>query len=519
LANDTSLQDPLLRDLENIARAHGLSMNRRESAVLEREVLRCLRSSERLEQLAGERVDTYPTRSPGAPPTPNENKFGAWAWKSSIREANDGPLNGKRIAIKDSICVRGLPMSIGTAMMADYVADEDATVVSRVLAAGAEIVGKAQCENLCLSGGSHTATAGPVRNPYNPSFSAGGSSSGNAVLVAVGDCELGIGGDAGGSIRMPAALSGVFGMKPTFGLVPCTGAFPIESSLDHLGPMAANTRDLATLLSVLAGPDRLDYRQRGLPTNIPKYEEALGEGVEGLRFGLLQEGFESLRESDGAEEQIRAAVHLLAEHGGVVEQISIPEHRHGIDIFGGIAVEGGYVQMIRDNGLDYGSIGHYPASLLTHFARARRDRPEHYSNLLKVRILAGALLSERYHGRFYALARRLSANLSAAYERAFASVDVLIMPTAAPSPVALRFGPATPDREFQLGDSHHWNTAPFNVTGHPAQNVPCGLSRSGLPVGLMLVGKHWDEPTLLRTSQIIEDGAWAGRYEPPVTSG
>lgn len=516
LANHTSLRVPFVRNLEDVAKAHGLSISRQELALLEREVIKCLQSSERLEQLAVERENSNGTRDPGSRPTPDQNDLGAWAWKCSIKVANSGPLSGKRIAIKDSICVRGLPMSIGTAMMADYVADEDATVVSRVLAAGAEVVGKAQCENLCLSGGSHTASSGPVRNPYNPSFSAGGSSSGNAVLIANGDCELGIGGDAGGSIRMPAALTGVFGMKPTFGLVPCTGAFPIESSLDHVGPMAATTRDLATLLSVIAGADGLDYRQRGLPLGVPKYEESLSEDVRGLRFGLLEEGFDSGRETDGAEEQIRAAAELLAERGATVERISIPEHKYGIDIFGGIAVEGGYVQMIRDNGLDYGSISHYPGSLLTHFAKARRERSEHYSSLLKVRILAGALLSEHYHGRFYALARRLATNLSAAYDRAFASVDLLVMPTAAPSPVALPLDLATDDREFQLGDYHHWNTSPFNVTGHPAQNVPCGLSRTGLPVGLMLVGKHWDEPTLLRASQVIEGGLWAGRYKPPV---
>ena len=252
---------------------------------------------------------------------------------------------------------------------------------------------------------------------------------------------------------------------------------------------------------------------------MPRYEDGLGAGVQGLRFGLLQEAFDSLRDSDGAEEQIRGAAHLLSAEGGIVRQISIPEHRHGIEIFGGIAVEGGYVQMIRDNGLDYGSIGHYPASLLTHFAEARRARPEHYSSLLKVRILAGALLSEHYYGRFYVLARRLATDLSAAYDRAFASVDVLIMPTAAPSPVALPLDLATDDREFQLGDYHHWNTSPFNVSGHPALSVPCGFSQSGLPVGLMLVAKHWNEPSLLRTSQVIEDGLWSGRHSPPVVAG
>lgn len=499
---------PSLEELSQLALAHGISIPDRELTLLREQVIQCLGSSARLEEMSAAVAPVGEERDPGRTPGSDENQLGAWAGRCSIKGTPGGPLTGKRIAIKDSICVRGLPMTIGSAIMAGYVADEDATVVSRVLAAGAEIVGKATCENLCVSGGSHTAVSGPVRNPYNPAYSAGGSSSGNAVLIASGECELGIGGDAGGSIRMPAALTGVFGLKPTYGLVPCTGAFPIESSLDHVGPMAATTLDLALLLNCMAGADGLDAKQLGLPQALPRYEERLDEGVGDLKLGLVVEGFNWVQHSDGVRARFSATSAALIEAGARVEEISIPAHEDGIHIFSGIAVEGGYVQMIRDSGLPYGSSSHYPQSLLEYFASARRERAGSFSDLVKVRILAGALLSGRYHGRYYALARQLARGLSDAYDRALSSVDVLMMPTAAPLAVAIPLDVDSPIREFELGDFHHWNTAPFNVSGHPALSVPCGFSRSGLPVGLMLIGKRLDEATLLRVSQVIEDRVW-----------
>ena len=207
----------------------------------------------------------YP-RLPGRRPMPEENTHNAWYVKTTIEGAPSGKLKGKRVALKDNVCVAGVPMMNGASTMEGYVPDVDATVVTRVLDAGGTIVGKAVCEYFCFSGGSHTSASGPVHNPHRRGYSAGGSSSGSAALVGLGEVELAIGGDQGGSIRMPASYCGIYGMKPTHGLVPYTGIMPIELTIDHTGPMTATVDDNALLLEVLAGPDGLDPRQYGLAT-------------------------------------------------------------------------------------------------------------------------------------------------------------------------------------------------------------------------------------------------------------
>src|SRR5215208_427813 len=231
----------------------------------------------------------YP-RSSGYRPGPEENLLNAWYWRCSVKGADSGLLAGKRIAIKDNTCVAGIPMMNGCAAVEGYVPEFDATVVTRILDAGGEIVGKAVCEDLCFSGGSHTSRTGPVRNPWDPERSAGGSSSGSAALVAAGAVDMATGGDQGGSVRIPSAYSGTVGHKPTHGLVPYTGAFPIEFTIDHLGPITRTVGDAALMLGVMAGYDGFDARQSaGVPA--VDYVSALGTGASGLRVGVVGEGF------------------------------------------------------------------------------------------------------------------------------------------------------------------------------------------------------------------------------------
>ena len=203
----------------------------------------------------------YP-RTPGRRPGADENPLNAWHVKCEVRGAEDGPLAGRRVVLKDNICLAGVPMMNGASTLEGYVPDVDASVARRILDAGGTIVGKAHCEYLCLSGGSHTCAAGPVRNPWNSSRSAGGSSSGCGALVGAGEVEMAVGGDQGGSVRIPSGWCGCHGMKGTHGLVPYTGAFPIESTIDTLGPITATAADNALLLEAIAGDDGgLDPRQ------------------------------------------------------------------------------------------------------------------------------------------------------------------------------------------------------------------------------------------------------------------
>src|SRR5947207_9660030 len=215
-----------------------------------------------LDAVADEKPAVKYPRDDGWRPSAAENPLGAWYYKTSIKGNASGKLAGRRVALKDNVCLAGVPMMVGAGFLEGTVPDIDATIVERILDAGGEIAGKAVCEYYCVSGGSHTSSTGPVQNPRKHGFTTGGSSSGSAALVAAGEVEMAIGGDQAGSIRIPASHCGIVGLKPTYGLVPYTGIGSLETTIDAAGPMTLNVRDNALLLEVIAGPDGLDSRQR-----------------------------------------------------------------------------------------------------------------------------------------------------------------------------------------------------------------------------------------------------------------
>jgi amidase len=229
--------------------------------------------------------------------------------------AASGKLAGKTVALKDNICLAGVPMMNGASTLEGYVPDVDATVATRILDAGGTIVGKTVCEYFCFSGDSHTSASGPVHNPHRRGYSAGGSSSGSAAVVATGEVPMALGGDQGGSIRIPASFCGIYGLKPTHGLVPYTGIMPIELTLDHTGPMTATVEDNALLLEVLAGPDGLDPRQYGGAVAKP-YREALGRGAGGLKIAVVEEGFAHSQSSPKVDSLVREAAERFKGMGG-----------------------------------------------------------------------------------------------------------------------------------------------------------------------------------------------------------
>src|SRR5712691_10785454 len=279
----------------------------------------------------------YP-RTPGYRPMGEENVHNAWYVKTTVEGAPTGKLKGKTVVLKDNIMLAGVPMMNGAATLEGYVPDIDATVVQRILDAGGTIVGKAHCENFCLSGGSHTNATGPVHNPHKMGYSAGGSSSGSAVVVALGEADMAIGGDQGGSIRMPASFSGVFGMKPTWGLVPYTGIMPIEIFVDHTGPMTATVADNALLLEVIAGDDGYDPRIKA--PMVHPYTRMLDGGVKGLTIGVVKEGFQQAGAEKMVNEKVHAAAARLADLGAKVQEVSVPMHMVAPAIWTPIGVEG-----------------------------------------------------------------------------------------------------------------------------------------------------------------------------------
>lgn len=448
----------------------------------------------------------YP-RTPGYQPGPDENPHNGWYVKSEIKGAPEGKLKGKTVAVKDNVQVAGVPMMNGAATLEGFVPDMDATIITRMLDAGATILGKATCECFCLSGGSHTSATGPVHNPHKRGYSAGGSSSGSGALLAAGEVDLAIGGDQGGSIRMPASFCGVYGMKPTWGLVPYTGVMPIELTIDHTGPMSRTVADNALLLEVLAGEDGLDPRQ-----NAPKvapYTEALGKDLAGLKIAIVKEGFGWTSSEAAVDRKVLAASDRLRSLGAEVDEVSIPMHRIGKDIWAPIGLEGLTQQMMHGNGMGFNWKGQYSTALLDAHA-AWRERANDLSDTLKISMFVGEYFTRYYRGRYYAKAQNQMRRLKAAYDAALGRYDLLLMPTT-PMKATKLPGEGDPlatylQRAFEM----IINTCPFDITGHPAMSLPCGMIEE-LPAGLMLIGRHFDESTIYRAAHAFEQsGDWQG---------
>ncbi|MFN3262204.1 MAG: amidase [Pikeienuella sp.] len=448
----------------------------------------------------------YP-RTSGYRPTPEENPMNAWYVKTEIKGAPRGPLLGRTVAIKDNVCVAGVPMMNGASTLKGYTPDIDATVVTRLLEAGATIAGKAHCEYFCLSGGSHTNATGPVHNPHKHGYSAGGSSSGSGALVGAGLVDMAIGGDQGGSVRMPASFCGCYGMKPTHGLVPYTGAMPIETTIDHLGPMTGNVADNALMLEVIAGPDGLDPRQYDVKTD--RYTAAISRGVSGLRIGVVKEGFGRPESERDVDAKNRAAAETLRSLGASVDEISIPWHNHGSAIWTPIALEGLMNQMMAGNGMGTGWEGLYTTSLLDYHANWRA-RADELSESLKISMMVGQYHLKHNRGHYYAKAQNLSRQLRAEYDKALTAYDLLLMPTTPMKATPLPPKDAPLSLYIQRAFEMLANTAPFDSSGHPAMAIPCGMSE-GLPVSMMLVGRRFEEATIYRAAGAFERaGDWRG---------
>ncbi|MBS4727518.1 amidase [Mycobacterium sp. SM1] len=435
-------------------------------------------------------------------PPPAANPLGAWYVTTEITSGAQGPLSGRAVAVKDNVAVAGVPMMNGSRALEGFLPSRDATVVQRLLDAGAIVAGKSVCEDLCCSGSSFTSACGPVHNPWDLTREAGGSSSGSAALVAAGEVALALGGDQGGSVRIPASLCGVVGHKPTYGLVPYTGAFPIERTLDHLGPITRTVGDAALMLTVLAGTDGQDPRQ---PKDVPviDYRAALTGDVSGLRVGVLREGFGQPGSRPEVDELVRSAAQRFTEIGCTVGEISVPWHRKAVHLFTVIFTDGACYQMLDGNGYGLGVEGLYDPELMAYFATQRVVLADQFSSTIKATALCGHYSLKALGGASYAKARNLLPHVRAAYDDALKQYDVLVMPTVPGTADTLPAG--GPQDVSVLANAHNKaiNTAPMDITGHPAISVPAGLL-DGLPVGMMIMGKRFDDVTVLRAAHAFE---------------
>jgi amidase len=498
-------QKPSVADLRQAAQKLGMNPSDEYLLAVEHIIAPLANAYATLDETPDELPAVKYPRGPVHRPQGGENPHGAWYVKTSIKGRPGGKLAGRRVVLKDNVCLAGVPMMIGANLLEGYVPEVDATVVERILGAGGEIVGKAVCEYYCVSGGSHTSESGPVHNPRKRGYSAGGSSSGSAALVAAGDVDMAIGGDQAGSIRIPASHCGIVGLKPTYGLVPYTGIAPLEITLDTCGPMTANVRDNALLLEVIAGPDGIDSRQRGVQPG--RYTDAVDGGVKSLRVGVMKEGFGHPNSEPDVDAHVSDAAQRLAKLGAVVEQVSVPMHALGFPVWSAIRGDAACVTLLEMNGAGIAHEGLYVTSLLDH-ALGWRGRADEFADTLKIASIFSAYTLDRYGGHYYAKAQNLRRRVRAAYDAALMAHDLLLMPTVPMKATPIPGKGATPQEITRRSWEPTRNTCPFNVTGHPAISLPCGME-DGRPVGLMLVGRHYAEETIYRAAAAFErSGDW-----------
>jgi aspartyl-tRNA(Asn)/glutamyl-tRNA(Gln) amidotransferase subunit A len=406
-----------------------------------------------------------------------------------------GPLAGVPVALKDNLCVRGVRTTASSRILDTYVPPYDATVVRRLEAAGALIVGKTNCDEFAMGSSNENSAYGPVRNPWALDRAPGGSSGGSAVAVAAGLVPLALGSDTGGSIRQPAALSGVVGLKPTYGRVSRYGLIALASSLDQIGPFARTVADAAAALALIAGADAADSTSLERP--VPDYAAALTGDVRGVRIGVprrfIAEGVDDavLRAFDAALEVLRGA-------GATLVDVDLPHAKYAVPVYYLVMTAEASSNLARYDGVRYGHRAPAAPSLREMYSRTR---DEGFGPEVKRRIMLGTyVLSAGYYDAYYLKAQQVRTLLRQDYDRAFERVDVVAMPTS-PTP-AFRLGEKTSDPlQMYLADIF---TVSANLTGSPALSVPCGFGEGRLPLGLQLTGRMFDEATLLRVGDAYE---------------
>jgi aspartyl-tRNA(Asn)/glutamyl-tRNA(Gln) amidotransferase subunit A len=406
-----------------------------------------------------------------------------------------GPLAGVPVGIKDVLVVRGAPATAGSKILKGYQPPYDATAVNRLEAAGAVVLGKLNCDEFAMGSSNENSAYGPVRNPVDPERVPGGSSGGSAAAVAANLAVATLGTDTGGSIRQPASFCGVVGVLPTYGRVSRYGLIAFASSLDRIGPFAGNVRDAATMLSVIAGHDPNDATSSAAP--VPDYAAESDKPVEGLRIGVPKEYF-----GEGLDPEVRAAVEKgiedLKAAGCTVKPISLPHTEYAIPTYYLVATAEASANLARFDGVRY---GHRSQKSDTLSAMYRHSRDEGFGAEVKRRILLGTYaLSAGYYDAYYLKAQQVRRLLAEEFLKAFAEVDAIVTPT---SPVpAFKLGERTGDPlAMYLADIY---TVTASLAGICGVTVPCGATKTGLPVGMQVLGVHMNEGTAFRVARAVE---------------
>ena len=403
-------------------------------------------------------------------------------------------LKGSPIAIKDVLVTKGIQTTCGSRILANYKAQYDATAVDRLNAAGAVIIGKTNMDEFAMGSSNENSAFGPVRNPWDTHRVPGGSSGGSAVAVASGVVPVALGSDTGGSVRQPAALCGILGLKPTYGRISRYGLVAFASSLDNVGIFSQNAWDMANVLSVIAGRDPLDSTSADV--EVPDYNSLLGRSISGVRIGVPRAWF-----GQGLDDDVRDAVESAIENyrslGAEVVDVEMPHAKYGIAVYYIIATAEASSNLARYDGVRYGFRAEDSHALRQMYFKTRE---EGFGPEVKRRIMLGTyVLSSGYYDAYYAKAQKVRTLLKQDYARAFENCDVILTPTT-PS-TAFRIGEKSDDPlAMYLNDIY---TVSANLAGVPGISVPCGVS-NGLPIGMQLIGNYWSEDLLLNLAAAYE---------------
>jgi aspartyl-tRNA(Asn)/glutamyl-tRNA(Gln) amidotransferase subunit A len=405
------------------------------------------------------------------------------------------PLLGIPLAIKDLICIKGVRNTCGSKILSNYIPPYDATVIKKLRESGAVFLGKLNMDEFAMGSSTETSHFGVTRNPWDLKTIPGGSSGGSAAAVAADECAGSLGSDTGGSIRQPAAMCGVVGLKPTYGRVSRFGLVAFASSLDQIGPITKDVTDTAILMNIISGKDPLDSTSADVP--VPNFTKSLINNVKGLKIGIPKEYF--VEGMDGeVEKSVRGAVELFKKLGAEIKEISLPHADYAISTYYVIAPAEASSNLARYDGVKYGYRTNNTGNLLGMYKKTRQNG---FGAEVKRRIMLGTYaLSSGYYDAYYLKAQKVRTLIKRDFDEAFKICDVLLTPTA-PTP-AFKIGEKF-DNPIQMYLSDIF-TISINLAGVPAISIPCGFSNKGLPIGLQLIGKHFDEETLIKAAYTFE---------------
>ncbi|MCC7153854.1 MAG: Asp-tRNA(Asn)/Glu-tRNA(Gln) amidotransferase subunit GatA [Bryobacterales bacterium] len=416
------------------------------------------------------------------------------------RGEEPGPLAGVPAAVKDVIVTKGLRTTCGSRLLEHFIPPYDATAVTRLEQAGGVIIGKTNCDEFAMGSSNENSAYGPVRNPAALDRVPGGSSGGSAAVVAQGTAVVSLGSDTGGSIRQPASFCGAVGVTPTYGRVSRYGLVAFASSLDHIGPFSRTVHESALLLNTIAGRDPLDATSAFAP--VPDYRESLDQGVRGLRIGLPKEYFAGLASDSGG--QIHKGIELLKKLGCEFAEVSLPHTEYAVPCYYIICTAEASSNLARYDGIRYTMRSKNATTLSEAY---RKTRGEGFGAECKRRIMLGTyVLSAGYYDAYYLKAQRVRALIAQDFRNVFQNVDALITPVS-PFP-AFKLGEKLDDPlQMYLSDIY---TITGDLAGVPCMSVPCGKTSEGLPVGMQILTKHFDEPGMFRVAAAFER---AGGFE------